>query len=248
MISRNVINITVSLVALLLIILIALRYCGKDKYSKQDIESAQAATKAAYEDTLQFVRGQMELQANKAEAQTVVVLDLEKQIDSLISKHQVTKTKLRKPSEADLLSDTSFVLAPNEYVRECEECFHMLSTYKKENIQLRFERDGYDSLMRGQSDIHEKRINELEGEKLIFNKMFNDCESKRASATSGNTRKLKMSGAGMFNNIFMPRAGGFGLIYEDRKFNEYGGHILFSNAGEIYMFHIAKTISFRRKK
>ena len=76
---------------------------------------------------------------------------------------------------------------------------------------------------------------------------MNDC-SLKLDGKCENTRKLKLSGAGMFNNMLLPRAGGLGLIYEDKQFNEFGGHILFSSGGEIYMLHIAKTISLRRKR
>lgn len=240
--SRNKLFITIAVIALLIIPILTIKFCGKPAITVGDIEKVQAATKAAYEDSLEFVRGQMELQANKTEAQTVRMLDLEKSIDSLVSRHKATKTKVKVYEQ-----DTGFILAPHEYVDECEECFRTLATYKKENIQLRFERDSYDTLMRAQSNIHENRITQLEGEKLIFNKMYNDCVGARA-ADKNVTRKLKLSAMGQLNDLFIPNGGGPGLIYEDKKFNEYGGHVIFTPQGKMYMIHIAKTISFKRKK
>lgn len=241
---KNIISATVWIIGVIALTFILIKFCtgNNRQYTKTDIEVAQAATKAAYQDSLEFVRGQLDLKSNVVEEQTVKVADLEKRIDSLTKRHQVTKTKVKVYEQ-----DTGFVLAPQEYVDECEECFHTLTAYKKENIQLRFERDGYDTLMRLQTGIAERRAEELEGEKLIFNKMYNDCMSARAPE-KGVTRKLKISAMGQLNDLFIPNGGGPGLIYEDKKFNEFGAHVVFTPQGKMYMLHIAKTISLRRKK
>lgn len=241
---KNIISATVWIIGVIALTFILIKFCTSNnrQYTKTDIEVAQAATKAAYQDSLEFVRGQLDLKSNVVEEQTVKVADLEKRIDSLTKRHQVTKTKVKVYEQ-----DTGFVLAPQEYIDECEECFHTLTAYKKENIQLRFERDGYDTLMRLQTGIAERRAEELEGEKLIFNKMYNDCMSARAPE-KGVTRKLKISAMGQLNDLFIPNGGGPGLIYEDKKFNEFGAHVVFTPQGKMYMLHIAKTISLRRKK
>lgn len=241
---KNIISATVWIIGVIALTFILIKFCtgNNRQYTKTDIEVAQAATKAAYQDSLEFVRGQLDLKSNAVEEQTVKVADLEKRIDSLTKRHQVTKTKVKVYEQ-----DTGFVLAPQEYIDECEECFHTLTAYKKENIQLRFERDGYDTLMRLQTGIAERRAEELEGEKLIFNKMYNDCMSARAPE-KGVTRKLKISAMGQLNDLFIPNGGGPGLIYEDKKFNEFGAHVVFTPQGKMYMLHIAKTISLRRKK
>ena len=53
---------------------------------------------------------------------------------------------------------------------------------------------------------------------------------------------------GMFSDPFLPKGGGGGLIYEDKKFNEYGAHVVFTGSGNVYLLNVAKTISFKRKK
>lgn len=240
-------NITVSLIVLCIVLLIAFKYCGSKVYTQRQIDAFNAAadsSKQHYADSLDFVRGQLDLQQEKSAAQTDCITDLEKLIDSLTIKHAVTKSKIKISD-----SDTGFVLAPNEYVQECEGCFTLLGNYKKENIQLRFERDSYDSLMRQQANIQADRINELDAERLKFNKLLNDCRLARASVQAcDTTRKVKLSVMGMFDNPFLPRGGGFGVIYEDKRFNEYSGHVIFTGSGNIYLLNIAKTISFRRKK
>lgn len=246
MTSKNLGSITVSAIALILIILVAVNYCGKktnNVYGQAYVDSllrAKANDKLKFEDSLNFVREQAELKSKANAAHTGRIVELEKEIDSLQEKHNITKTKIKPFPSAD---SNYAMLVPTAYVDECETCFNKLGVYKKENIQLRFERDGYDTLMRMQADISEDRVKELEQEKLQF------IESLKPTANScDTTRKLKISAIGMANNLFLPKGGGFGLIYEDKKFNEYGGHVIFTTAGRIYLFHLAKTISFKRKR
>jgi len=247
--SKNLTNIIISVIAIVLLVaLIKNKYsydANKEAAKTKLVDSLKktgAMNKALYEDSLNFVRGQAELQANANAAHTLRIRELEANIDDLVKRHSITKSKLKKIEGFN--SDTGYVLAPNEYINECEGCFDALITYKKENQQLRFERDSYDTIMRAQASIQENRIAQLEKEKLAFAKAF----SERTLLNAEPTRKLKASAMGMLNDLFIPNAGGAGLIYEDKKFNEYGAHVLLSSRGNIYLFHVAKTISFKRKK
>lgn len=231
--------------ALLLIAMVFLlfKYCGSKKtYTQKEVDkilSEQAATKAEYEDSLDFVRGQLDLQGSANTAHTERIVELERIIDSLYNKHQITKTKIKPFPTAD---SNYAMLVPNEYVDECETCFNKLRTYKGENVQLRFERDSYDSLMRQQSEIQSDRIQALEFEKI----KLSIAQSQNTKCDT--TRKLKIGISGMANNLFIPKGGGFCLVYEDKKFNEFGGHVIFTSSGNIYLLHLAKTISFKRKR
>lgn len=222
---------------------------GKNDKAYTDAEvgkiiEKQIADSLAYEDSLSFVDGQLELQAGANAAKTERIISLERAFDSLKRKHDATAKKIRPMLDT---SGISAMLVPNEYVDECEKCWNMHETYIKENQQLRFERDSYDSLMRIQNNLNENRIKEVEGERLIFNKMFNDCSLKLASKNNS-TRKLKLSAMGQLNDLFLPKGGGAGVIYEDKKSNEYGGHVIFTDRGKMYLFNIARTISFKRNK
>jgi len=245
---KKYVNITISIIALCAVLFITFKYCGNEKtFSQKEVDALNASADSAmhlYMDSLDFVRGQLDLQQEKSNAQQGRVTELEKQIESITVKHAIDKQKIQTYP-----TDTGFVLAPNEYINGCENCFGLLGKYKNENLQLKFERDSYDTLMRQQSTIQENRISQLDAERLQFNKLLNDCRLARASARAcDTTRKVKLSVMGMFSNPFLPKGGGFGVIYEDKRFNEYAGHVVFTNAGNIYIFNIAKTISFRRKK
>lgn len=247
--THKYINITVSIIALSLILLVTFKYCGKKTYTQAEVEAinlSDSLKKQDYIDSLDFTRGQLALQQERANTQQEMVTDLQKQMDSLTTKHEVTKANIKWVPDN---KDTGFVLAPNEYINECEGCFTLLGKYKKESGQLKFERDSYDSLMRQQADIQENRIKELDAERLRFNKLLNDCRLARAYVPACEpTRKLKYSIMGMFGNPFLPKGAGVGFIYEDKKFNEFGGHFLLTDDGPVYLLHIAKTISLRRKK
>lgn len=237
----------ISIVILVSAILLFVKYCnwGGKHYSKQDLENAIKQAESKYVDSINFINGQLSLKEEQVFFQNDKVISLEFKIDSLTTAHNVTKKKLRPAPVGDIISDTGFVLAPNEYVNECEECFSTMATYKKENIQLRFERDGYDTLMRWQSQIHENRIVTLQKERDEFKRAFYNSESKKSDCNI--TRKIKLSAMGMLSDPFLPKGGGGGLIYEDKKFNEYGGHVLLTDRGPMYLFHFAKTISLRKK-
>lgn len=246
-------NIIISIGVLILLMFLVITKCSHEARKElaatkriKELEKAQAATKAEYEDSLSFVRGQQELQQSANIAHIERIRMLEHAIDDLQQRHAETKKKIKPLPQDSFLNDTGFVLAPNEYVNECEQCFSILDTYKKENNQLAFERDSYDSLLRRENRIHEGRITQLMRERDQFKKAFVDCDLRLG--TSNVTRKVKLSAMGMLNNLFLPNGGGAGLIYEDKRFNEYGGHVLFTGRGNIYLIHVARTISFKRKK
>lgn len=226
--------------------LITYKLCNKGiEYTQSDMDAIlkqQADSKIAYEDSIEFIKGHAELQSNANLAHTARIIEFEKTIDELVKKHEVTKKKVKPFFDT---SGTHAMLVPPEYVDECETCFHKLTTYKLENIQLRFERDSYDTIMRNQNNISEARVQELEDEKLAIKKKLDTCQMSNVGKV---TRKLKLSAMGQLNDLFLPKGGGPGLIYEDRKSNEYGVHVLFTSSKKMYMFHIAKTISLRRKK
>jgi hypothetical protein len=249
--SKNLTNIVISIIALALLVMLIISKCSHDDDLKKENKSAaiieqlkkqDSATKALYQDSLNFVRGQAELQANANAAHTLRIRELEGNINDLTKRHNITKQKLKDVPDM-FNSDTGYVLAPNEYVNECEECFTTLGTYKKESQQLRFERDSYDTLMRAQARIQENRIAQLEKEKQSFAQAFSE-----ATTAAEPKWKIKASAMGMLNDLFIPNAGGAGLIYEDKKENEFGFHVLLSGRGNMYLFNVAKTISFKRKK
>lgn len=249
MILKNIKDIIVSAIILILLLALVIVKCKysntRDQYTASIISKLEQEQKekALFEDTLAFVRGQADLQSNINIAKTQRIIELEHNIDSIIKKHNKTKKEIKTYDY-----DTGFVLAPNEYINECEGCFNILDTYKKENIQLRFERNAYDTLMRKQSEIQSTRILDLEREKNTWKKAFTDLGYSNTKDTIKVTRKLKISAMGMLNDLFLPNGGGGGLIYEDKKFNEYGAHVLLTGRGNIYLLHVAKTISFKRKK
>lgn len=247
---RYLTNVIISVSALTLLIFLVVTKCSQETRKEvaaaeriEKLKKEHSASKAEFEDSLNFVRGQAELQRQANLAHMDRIRELEAGIDDLQKRHTVTKKKIKELPQDGLLSDTGFVLAPNEYVTECEQCFSILDAYKKENKQLGFERDSYDSLLRQQSDIQSVRIERLEQEKTSISKAYSDLFTELKP-----NRKLKISAMGMLNDLFTPNGGGPGLIYEDKKYNEFGGHVLFTNRGNMYLFHFAKTISFKRKK
>ena len=245
--NKNSKSIIISALLLFIIIgatIISNIYWGNKKYTQKDFDKIEKQ----YRDSIEFIQGQLDLQQEKANAQQDRVSDLEKDIDSLTGKHETTKKKLIPYNEEgnvsyikNIKTDTSYTLAPSEYINECENCFALLGNYKKENIQLKFERDGYDSLMRQQASIQEKRINDLNWDN-------NKLRIKLSQSKCDTTWKIKLNFIGMFSDPFLPKGGGGGFIYEDKKFNDFGANVVFTNKGNIYIFNFAKTISLRRKK
>jgi len=240
---RVILSLVISFLLFIIIISVLHYKCNIDKNSKNiyadSIEQVQNKTKAVYESKIDSVEKLLLIKSNNDSIKSARILQLEGFIDNLTKKHNKTKLEVQKYN-----SDTGFVIAPNEYINECESCFDSINVYKKLNQQLKFERDSYDTLMRLQIGIEADRVKELEQEKSQWQQQYKNVINYKFDTT----RKLKFSVVGMANNLFLPRAGGFGLIYEDKKFNEFGAHILFSSQGNIYIINAAKIISFKRKK
>jgi len=242
---KNIIGSAVVIIILLCIILLLyFKHCNynrtqTDSNYVDSILSRQKGTEAIYKSKLDSVNVLLLAKADSNKLKNNRILQLEEYINNLSKKHAQTKQQLQKYN-----SDTGYVIAPNEYVNECESCFDSIYIYKKLNEQLRFERDSYDTLMRQQNSIATDRVGQLEKEKQQWEDLYKNATTYRCDTT----RKLKFSVAGMANSLFLQRAGGFGFIYEDKKFNEFGAHILFSSQGNIYIINAAKKITFKRKK
>lgn len=257
-------NIILSIISLLLILFVAVNNFGKKTYTQaylDKINLEDSVAEALYKDSLEFIRWQFVADSALIILQQDKIKKLDSQLDNLLNKHNATIAKANNKDgflygKLDTAngwtfiksSDTGFVYAPSEYVQECEGCFNLLGKYKNESKQLEFQRDSYDSLMRQQSSIQENRIKEIikERDKLVM--VMAGLSKDILVEKCDTTRKLKFSLMGMAAEPFLPRGGGFGFIYEDKKFNDFAAHVVFTNKGNIYLFNFAKTISFKRKK
>lgn len=237
----------ISAILLLIIIVLCIKYCGKKHSVYTQLEFEQYKKEEAdkdrhYQDTIDFIKGERDLWAERASATQIELFGIESRFDDLSKKHQETKKKLKSTSGIGS-NDTGFVLAPNEYVDECEDCFKKGDSIKKENKQLKFERDSYEDLMRKQSSVDSARITDL-------NRSNNTLLSRMDSVLDIDpvTRKLKFSIIGGGWQSPLSIGGGGGFLYEDKKDNTFGAHVIFSTYKPLYLFNYAKTISFRRKK
>ena len=248
---KKYIGIGISVIAFVVILLVALKFCtGGKTYTQAEFEQYKAQEEQldkAYQDTIEFIKGQQLLQEQKYISQQEKVWSLENSFDSLYKKHQKTKEKLKEFNaslykDSGLAGDTNFTLAPQEYITECEQCFEGGKKIKAENAQLKFERDSYDKLLRSQSAVDSNRIAGLIKGNTILRNMLDSV------FTTGQIKqKVKISAIGMYSDPFLLGAGG-GFIYEDKKENAFGGHVIFTNKVRLYLINYAKTISFKRKK
>jgi hypothetical protein len=243
-----------NIIILILVVVLLLRYCGRDKsktYSQSEFDQfkkTESDKEQRYKDTIDFIKGERDLWAVKADSRQERIWGLESRFNELSKKHEETKKGLIIPSEwRQAISTDSgyigYVLAPNDYVDECEQCFKKGDSINKENKQLKFERDSYDDLMRRQSSVDSARITDL-------NRSNNIMLSKMDSiiAVDPVTRKLKFSIIGGGWQTPLSLGGGAGLIYEDKRGNAFGAHVVFTTYKPLYLFNYAKTISLRRKK
>jgi len=233
--------ILVSSIGLNIFLLKKIKKTKDNSYAQYELlMNNDSASKAEYEDSISFLSGQLSLQYAANTAHLGRIRELENEMNVNYAKHNITKKQI-KQTQTDTAGQYA-MLVPNEYVDQCEACFAQQQQYIRQNKQLIFERDSYDSLLKMQNGIDLKRIWELEKQDMKLAQIISNTRKEE------NTRKVKISVAGQLNNLFIPNGGGPGLIYEDKKFNEFGTTVMFTGKGNIYIFHIAKTISLKHKK
>jgi len=241
------------IIGIVVLLIALLRGCSQSKtqiskYNKLDSlntvllhaiaedKAKTAISEKAYQDSLEFERGQVAL-ANEQKLRTESELqDVIKENRALIAQHKLYK-----------YTDTSAVTVPHGFVTECEGCF--VSLEKTTNIAEKYKRDN-DALFAKQADqdrLYQKRFKELDQERLGFYNKINTL----AKAQQDVIDKLKPHGRlylswGVLWKPF-PWAAGIGAMYQTKRNLIIGAKGYYSSQGTLIETNINFPLSLRFK-
>lgn len=191
---------------------------------------------AAYADTIEFLNGQIELKNNQLAATKI-------EIDSFNLTVKLLKKKYKPVTPA---IDTNVTIVPNEYISNCADCFAKLDAYDNRISASIADYNELNELYIQQAATYENQLIETQLQRDSCYKQFN-----KISQTAGKyepAMKIKLGIGAMSINSILPNAIGPGLMYEDKKGNDYIGRVYLSEYGKIYSIDIFKTISFRKRR
>jgi len=208
---------------IIVLIIVLMRGCSQSKtqiakYNKLDSlntvllhaitedKAKTAISEKAYQDSLEFERGQVAL-ANEQKLRTESELqDMIKENRALIAQHKLYK-----------YTDTTAVTVPNGFVTECEGCFVKLE--KTTNVAERYKKDinALEEKQEKENKLYQKRFKELDQERLGFYNKINTLAKAQQEAID----KLKPHGRlylswGVLWS-YWPTSAGFGLKYQTKR-------------------------------
>lgn len=205
--------------------------------SLQLLKKVIQTNKQEYQDSLEFKKGELALSDIQKEA-------TEQQLD--IANNHIEK--LLKERTRVTPSDTSTTIVPNEYIADCETCWHELKSSNDLTNKYRRDVEERDSFATAITVAHVKRQNQLEYERDQALKLATTSDSIANAAV----QKFKPKGrlfitlGSLSINQPLPNAVGAGLKYQDRRLRLYGGKVYVSNFGKIYEAELSLPLSLKR--
>lgn len=184
------------------------------------------STKKAFNDSLEFERGQKELA--KAQLQrTAYELDAA----TKTNKELIAKYKLAK------YTDTSTVTVPHEFVADCHDCFTNLEKTTNQVDTYRTDVSRIQNSWNKQEALYQKRFKEIEIERLGFNNKIRSLAKQQQEYID----KLKPHGRLYLSwgVLFQPwpKYAGVGLMYQNKRNLIWGAMWYYGDKG-----HVVQTI------
>jgi len=166
---------------------------------------AADSTKSAFQDSLEFERGQNALIKSQKERTESELQTITKANRVLIDKHKWDK-----------YADTTAVTVPGDFISDCEGCFTTLE--KTTNLVERYKTD-INNLQNNwdkQSQLYQKRFKELDAEKLGFYNKINTLakEQQKVIDALKPHGRLYLSWGVMWGLV--PKMAGAGLLYQNK--------------------------------
>jgi len=172
---------------------------------------ATDSTKTAFQDSLAFVNGQLDLATGQKLRTEIEIRDISKENKTLIARYKLGE-----------YADTSAIVVPNEFVIDCQGCFTNLE--KTTALVDRYSTDisNMEAKQEKQNLIYQRRFKELDEEKLGFYNKVNALakEQKKAIDDIRPRGRLYLSWGVLWRP--WPVAGGAGLMYQNKRNLMYG--------------------------
>lgn len=188
-------------------------------------KSESDSTKADFDIQKELLIGQVDLLENKLGSTEGMLDKVLKENHELIDRYESGKW-------AAFEEDTGVVITvPNEYVRDCKDCFDKLGTTTTLSLKYKADVDALRKKMDDQGFLYQNRITQLGVEK---SSMYNKMQSLATQAKDA-TDKLKPHGRlylswGVLWSPW-PVGAGVGLMYQTKRYFQYGAKVYYGNKG-----------------
>jgi hypothetical protein len=197
------------------------------------------STKKGYQDSLDFVNGQLALKNNQLVSTKYSLDSADQRITALIDKH-----KDIQPNK-----DTTVTIVPNNFITECHECFTELKG-GQEKVKLYISQlDSVKQVTQNKLNLQQNRINQLDQQNIQLSGTLQDCLEISKTAQ----KKLAPHGMLYFSwnllwQTYWPHGFGMGLIYRNKYNVEWGGKYYFTNSGSMVETEVNLPLTFLIRK
>lgn len=238
---------------LLLIFFLLIRGCQHSRNQQQQLAHQDAAlaqlqadtarladvsrvNKENYDNSMEYANGIIALRENQRDATEMKLLATTFDYAALKRKYEQVK--------AD--PDTSATFVPNDFIKDCHECFNELE-HKQHLIKLYVSHvDSLDAEIARKDRLNINRLRELTQERDAYRQ-----KSEAAIEIAGKTQALAQPRRKVLLSIGalwqpMPKAVGAGLIYQDKRGRQFGARAYVSSWGTLYESEANFPFSFKR--
>jgi hypothetical protein len=244
------------LLGILLIVFLLIRGCHNSKNLEVKLNSSQAALDSLtlrheadsmtakeneknYNISLEYANGIIVLRENQRDATEEKLLATTFDYAALKKKYEQVR--------AD--PDTSATYVPNDFIKDCHECFDELE-HKQHLIKLYVSHvDSLDAEIARKDRLNINRIGELTRERNAYRQNSQDAIAiaAKAQASAQPRRKGFLSLGVIGQRDYFLMGVGAGGFYMDKKSRLFGANIYGTNQGPLVTANLALPLSFKRK-
>lgn len=202
------------------------------------ITKERDSTKKEYQDSLDFINGQLSLKNNQLTSTRYSLDSADQRITILINKH-----KDIEPSK-----DTNVTIVPNDFISDCHNCFTELKGGQQKVKLYLSQLDSVKKDAVTKDWLQEKRIIQLSQQNTQLAGTLHDCidASQRAE------KKLAPHGQFYFSWSVLwvplvPKMAGIGLMYQNKYRLQIGVRGMFGQYGNGIETEVNMPLSLKRK-
>lgn len=195
------------------------------------------STKKAYQDSLDFINGQLALRENQLTARIMQLDSADKRITELRARYQpVIPNK-----------DTSITTVSNDYIANCADCFAELSNGQEKVKQYMAQIDNLNQSYQSKINLQQNRINQLDKQNTQLSGALRDCieVSKTAENKLAPRGQLFFSWSVLW--MPLPTMAGIGLMYQNKHRLQIGIRGMFGQYGNGVETEVNMPLSLKLK-
>lgn len=196
------------------------------------------STKKEYQDSLDFVNGQLSLRENQLTARVLQLDSADKRITDLRARYQAVIPN----------KDTSITTVSNEYIANCADCFAELSNGQEKVKTYMAQIDNLNQSYQSKINLQQNRINQLDKQNTQLAGTLHDCidASQRAEKKLSPHGQLFFSWSVLWVPL-LPKMAGIGLMYQNKYRLQVGVRGMFGQYGNGFETEVNMPLSLKRK-